>query len=274
MTDLFNNVNYKSPRDCVISEYIREYDISKANVNILMENKMITEDQYKYFMNCSRMERQVKIGLMISKNSNIGEIIKDGIIQAKRSFFLENNIDDSDVLEIRNDAVFLLNKTPRVSKFGLIEFKNKNTYTSFYRTKDLEFFYYQDQINNREILNIKGIGDDSYISRVYPLHKDYFLEFLLTVFDTAQNCSITDVINIITLFYNKYINRELGIPYYREFNSQSMYRLINITKSNRFPYFVDNISIDQLKYVDIETNREIISNLFNIFTNLNKVKRY
>ena len=274
MTDLFNKINYKSPRDCVISEYIREYDISKANINILMERKIITQDQYIYFMNCPRMERQIKIGLMISNNPKVGDIIKDGIIQAKRSFFLKNNIDDTDVLEIRNDAVFLLNKTPRVSKFGLIEFKNKNTYTSFYRTKDLEFFYYQDQINNNEILNIKGIGDDSYINRVYPLHKDYFLEFLLTVFDTAQNCSIIDVINIVTLFYNRYINRELDVGYYREFNTESMFKICNIIKSNKFPYLIDNISRDQLQYVDIETNRKIISDLFNIFTNLNKVKRY
>lgn len=269
MTELYNKINYKSPRDYVISEFIREYDISKANINILKAYNKISEEQYQYFLHCDRMERQIKIGIMIRDNPEIGNIIKNGIIEAKRLFFCENDIDDIDILQIRNDAVFLLNKMPRMTKFGSIEFKLKNVYTSFYKTSLLEFFYYQDQVREIENLNITGISDKSYINRVYPLHKEYFIEFLLTLFDTAQNRDIQEVINILTLFYNKYINRELDIGYYREFNSDSMYKLCNFSIVNNFQYLLDSVSKDQLRYVDIENNRLILSDLFKIFSLIN-----
>lgn len=269
MNEIYTRVNYKSPRNFIINEFIREFDISKANINILRMKNVISEEDYNYLYHCDRMERQIKIGLLQRDNPDVVKILQNGIIEAKKSFFEANDIKDSEVLQIRNDAVFLLNRDPEIKEFDLVNFRLKNVYTSFYKTSQFEFFYFQDQIKNIESLNVTGINDNTFKEKVIPLHQDYFLDFLLTVFDMAQNCSIQEVISLITSFYNQYINRELDIGYYREFNSDSMYKIVKFSMVDKFQYMIPSIDKKQLKYIDIENNRLIIQDLFKIFSNLN-----
>lgn len=265
---LYNKTNYKAPVNHVINEYIREYDISKANISILRDRNILSENDYQYFLRCGRAERQIKIGMMIKNDPTIYDVIKSGIIEAKRKLFTENNILDSEVLQIRNDAVFLLNREPTRIDFGLVKFSLRNVYTSFYKITNLEFFYFLDQVSGIENLSVTGINNDQYINSVYPQHKDYFIDFLLTIFETAQNSGISDVIDILTAFYDSYINRDLDIGFYREFNSRSYFKIANFNTALNDSYLVPNLSQDQLKYVDIETNRKILQDLFMIFTNI------
>lgn len=269
MNEIYTRVNYKSPRNFIINEFIREYDISKANINILRMKNVISEEDYNYLYHCDRMERQIKIGLLQKDRPEVTKILQNGIIEAKKNFFEANDIKDSEVLQIRNDAVFLLNRDPEIKEFGLVKFMLKNVYTSFYKTSKFEFFYFQDQIRNIESLSVTGINDNTLKEKVIPLHQEYFLDFLLTIFDMAQNYSIQEVISIITSFYNQYINRELDVGYYREFNSDSMYKIVKFSIINNFQYLIPSIDKDQLKYIDIENNRLIIQDLFKIFSNLN-----
>lgn len=268
MEYLYNKMNYKAAVNYVINEYIREYDINKANISVLRDRGILSEDEYQYFLRCDRSERQIKIGLMIKNDPSIYGVIKQGIIDAKRKLFIENNISDSEVLQIRNDAVFLLNREPTRTDFGLVKFSLRNVYTSFYKITNLEFFYFLDQVTGTEKLSVTGINDEQYARVVYPLHKDYFIDFLLTLFETAQNSGINDVIDILTAFYNKYINRELDIGYYREFNPNSEFKIANFSVALNDSYRIPNLSQQQLKYVDIETNRKILQDLFMIFVNM------
>lgn len=268
---LYNQINYKSSKDHIISEYIREYDISKANISVLREANKISEEQYNFYMNTDKLTRSIDIMAMAKKDSSIITALKKGIIEAKKKFFEQNFIEDEDVLQIRNDAVFILNKKPKHTQFGLVNFKFKNEFTSFYKTSKLEFFYYQDQRLNIENLSITGINDRTLKDRVFPLHRNFFIEFLLTVFDTAQNCSIDVVIDMITTFYNKYINRELDLGYYREFNSDSLFKFVDMGILKSESYKVEQASLSQLKYIDIENNRLILQELFKIFSRIKTI---
>ena len=46
MNNLYQQTNYMADVDYLISTYIREYDISKANINILYKYGVINKQQY------------------------------------------------------------------------------------------------------------------------------------------------------------------------------------------------------------------------------------
>lgn len=257
---LYQKTNYLAPIDYIISAYIREYDISKANISILLEAGIITKPEYDYFYNLPRMERQINIGLMIKNDPNITEILSQGIIDAKKMFFEANQIEDHHILSIKNDAVFLLNLNPIYTDFGNIKFVCKNTYTSFYKILRKEYYYYIDNISKVENLDIKGISDS-----VLDKHKEYFLDFLLTIFDVAQNYCIESVLDTLTSFYESYTNKQLDIGYYRRFDSESMYDIMH----TRYSSFRSNILSNQDKdYVDISYNLRILTELNKIFSGI------
>ena len=120
ISQLYKRINYSSEFSYIISRYIREYDISKANINILYSLNLITKSQYEYLDKADRMERQVIIGLMQQKDNNISIALKKGIIEAKEQFFVSNNIQDNEVLCIKNDAIFLIDKIAVNTKFGIV----------------------------------------------------------------------------------------------------------------------------------------------------------
>ena len=67
------------------------------------------------------------------------------------------------------------------TKFGLIEFKCKNRYTSFYKINNLEIFYFYDSFTKNEEIEVKGISDDR-----LKLHEEYMLQLLKDIFFTVQ----------------------------------------------------------------------------------------
>ena len=170
MIILYYNINYTSGISYLDNTFIYEYDISKANINVLYSKKAIDKDTYDYLYNANRDTRQVYIGKLQKENKEIATILKEGIIEAKKWLFETNNINDYEVLSIKNDAVFIINRVLNYTQFGLIEFKCKNKYTSFYKLNNLEAYYLFDSFSKNEELEIKGISDN-----VLLFHKNYML---------------------------------------------------------------------------------------------------
>lgn len=262
MRNLYENINYTNKEiPFLISNYIREYDIKKANINILYNANIISSNEYNYLLTCPREERQVKIGLLEQNNPIVVKALQDGITKAKEQFFKDNDINDNDVLCIKNDAVFLINKVAYNNKFGNIEFVNKNVYTSFYRLGNMEIYYYNDMMLGVENIDIKGMKDN-----VLLLHQNYFLEFLLVAFESAQTQSIKDTLDIVITFYNRYLSLDVEKEYYREFNSESLYSMKKI--SNVFSYKCPYITKEQMKEVDISYNLNLIRQLFQYYSSI------
>ena len=68
--EFFNRKNYLLKVPYIFSSYIREYDISKANINILLAQGIINLDQYNYYVQLPKQDRQYQLG-MLQKNKNI-----------------------------------------------------------------------------------------------------------------------------------------------------------------------------------------------------------
>ena len=256
---LFNNINYTSNILYLTNTFITEYDISKANINVLYEAGYINDDIYNYLYSSERMLRQKYVGMLQKNDYNVTKTLKLGIIEAKKKLFEANNIQDNEVLCIKNDAVYVINKKLYNTKFGRIEFVPKNIYTGYYninsRIIKFEFFYYYNNITKEENLDIKGLAN-----KHYELHDKYFCQILKDLFYSMQVASPEISLRMMKDIYNKYISLQFPVEYYRRFNNYSDYYL-NTTSKFGSGYSINNADDSIKPYLDISINKQILLEL-------------
>lgn len=251
---LWDKTTYTADISYLTNVFIYEYDISKANINILYTKNIIDKQTYEFLYEAQRMVRQVYVG-KLCKDTAISNALKAGIIEAKKMFFEANSINDRDVLSIKNDAIFLINKIPKITEFGLIKFVKKNVYTSFFRLNNMEYYYYYSNITKEEYIDIKGISDESLL-----LHEKYFLQLIKDIFYSIQINGPEISLRMLKDAYNDYIRLNLPVDYYRCFNSESMFHF-NFQSSIGTGYKIENASEDQKPIIDISHNLSIIIEL-------------
>lgn len=246
---LYKEKTYTINLGYLFNHYIREYDISKANINVLYAKGVINKDLYYSLYSADRMERQIYIGKMIRNNEKIQEILSNGITEYKQRFFEANNITDNDIISIKNDAVFILNKVPQILTFDNVSFALKNTYTSFMRINELEIYYGYDM--NDEVIDIKGIKD----SDLEMYHME-FLNILITFFNLMQRSGAQSTLEYITAIINQYVNLELPIGCYRRFRSSNDYSLNSLTTAYGVTWLPDNMQ--NKRSIDISYNLNLL----------------
>lgn len=263
MKSLWKKGLYRSPIQYLIDGTIREFDISKANISVLRDANVLSESEYQYFLTCDKLEREVAIGKMQGRDKNVTNVLKQGIQNARQAFMQLNDIDDSDILSIRNDAITIIGNKPvkTLSITDRVAFRQTGLYTSFYSIHYLEFFYYANMITDTEYLDIKGLGDDA-----VPLHTDFMLDLLSELFYNAQIRGIEEAISVLRNVYDNYITMKFPIEYYRELNSTSRYKLMNMTSCKCI--YADHLCEYQKRYVDISYNASILRTLMQIFSSV------
>jgi hypothetical protein len=253
--DLYNKTNYTADISYLSNVFITEYDISKANINVLYSMNMIDLDTYDYLYKAQKMVRERYIGMLQKSDVKYTKALQEGIRHYRELLFKSNGLSDSDVLAIKNDAIFVINKDLANTKFGLIEFKKKNTYTAFYKLKHLEIYYFYNPMSKEEIIDIKGISDSK-----LELHKNGFIQILKDIFCTIQIDGVLTALNMVKNIYSMYVNYQFPIEVYREFNNDSKYHLNIITRYNA-GFYLDSIS-DKDKYsIDISTNLALLTEI-------------
>lgn len=249
--ELYECVNYRSDLKFVFSRYIREYDIKKANISILYKYGVLSREKYIELYNSTREKRQIEIGLMERANPEIYEILANGIIKAKKLLFLSNNINESSVLSIKNDAVFIIGEPLKYTEFGGIEFVNKNTYSTFVDLNKIEVYYGLDRVNSSEVIDVKGLGKNK------ELHSDFMTDFVVYILNSIETGDIEDAISSLTDFYKDYLDLKLNIGYYREYNSDSLYSF----KNTHYKATYLNDTEYNKKCLDISYNINILRHL-------------
>lgn len=255
--DLANKVSYEAPRD-YISGRITEYDLRAANINCLKHLGLISDNEYNYFLNLPKWNREVEVGHLQRENISIYNAISDEIKRVKYNFLVANHIDPSSIVRIANDAVYINSFINLQYLFfdDTYEFRIKGQYNVMMRLgKNITLFVRLDD-NNYDV-DVKGINDNKLF-----LHES-FLSFLCNIIFNIERVGIKEAIKLYNDFYEKYVKRELDINYYREFNAASLYR-------HKSGFLMSQIQ--DVKDLRIDYNLYLLRELWSILLSLTKIK--
>lgn len=246
---LAKSTSYITPMRYV-SGRIVEYDIASANITMLHMYGKIDSYTYNYLKSLPKYNREIEVGLLIKSDISYYNIIRDGIIDAKRVLFNSNNIDPASVVRIANDAVYINSSVDlKYCQFNDVVFKKKSVSSAMLKLdKLIIFFWYNDDGLN---IDVKGMNE-----MVQSLHSEYLLSIIAEAIYIMERVSMDDALKFVGDFYKDYINLKLPKEYYRELNPQSLYHFKN---SN---FYLS--SIESVYDLDINYNLYIIRELWSI----------
>ena len=143
------------------------------------------------------------------------------ISYAKFQLLSKNSIPVQEVVRIANDAIYILSDNvyshTTIDDDGILYFATKNKFTSMLTIcKNLLIF--ANTANNGLVLDVKGINDE-----LLFLHEP-MLGFIGELIIKIESNNTKEIISYFKDFYSRYMNRKLDLSYYRELNSDSMYR--------------------------------------------------
>lgn len=261
MGDLWKNKNYLLDVPYIIAHHIYEYDIQKANINVLRELDIIDDDYYNRLANMPKIKRQVEIGYLIKYTDGLSDKLSEGIALFRKKFFDSNNLEDTDILSIKNDAIFVIDKHPTVTDFGKVHFIKKNSYTSYMKlSRSIEIYFEFNVIDRTISLDVKGISDEN-----LNKHHQYMATFIADVLYYIETGDISGALTYVSEFYNNYIERKLHPGYYRNFNADSNYTIM----ANGIEYSVAYCDSDNmLRSLDISVNLDIIRTINGYLTQI------
>lgn len=269
---LSEKTNYITDKKVIIGSNIIEYDIKQANINILRAYNDISDFEYYNLMKADKQSREILIGrkIQIEKKMNpdkislIAEHIREGIKIAKDNLLVRNNINTDEVVRIANDAIYvqrqfqLQNTTFDILNNGCdISFIIKGYFSSFIKLGRVSVFLRIESDENL-IVDVKGINDE-----LVPLHQP-FLGFICNILFYLERTDINTTLSVYNEFYQNYINKELPIEYYREFNSDSD---IRIDSHHRF-YGSRFLDEKYKELVDINYNLLMLREIYAIILSL------
>lgn len=250
-----------SSRPFEINSMIVEWDIKRAGLNLIKENKLLSEDKIKELEKMPKKDADILIGKMQIKDKEFSKNLELSFTNIMEDFLSANNIDkEFDVTSIKKDACFVINKNITNSEFGeFIKFIPKNEYHAYIYIKPLEIYFKR----NGDI-DIKGLaGDKAIRSKILSLHENGIINFLKYVIDLTEesNMDKKKINNFLHDFVDMYKKKELDYDYYREFNVESRYRYQFMGAE----MMADQIDESMLEKVNIEYNyKHIILPLINI----------
>ena len=263
---LWQKHSYKLNVNYMIDILMREYDLSKANISVLRDYNILSEEQYQYYLTCPKLEREIAIGKLQGRNPKATEALKDGISQAKRIFMESNNIEDSDVFAIINDAIIIIGSKPilNLQVSDRLKFRLDGTFTSYMRLKNIDLYYYFNRSTNEEKITNRGLG-----SAASELHRDFMIEFISEILYSTQIDGVRTSVPLLQNVHHNYINRDLPVGYYREFNSQAMYRILdNICPKYSGPYYQENAIEYEKQFIDISYNESLLREINSILASI------
>lgn len=245
-SDLWDKVDYKAPVNFYLNR-VFEYDIRQANVSVLRAFDVLPSVVLDRLANLPKIDRNVAIGNLEKeeKYKHLKIDIARGIKYAKRELFLANRLQSDEILSIKNDAVFVMGRRLKVTKFGPIEFILKNRFSMFHRIEGIEFYY----DGTKDLVTAKGISDEVMET---PDHQHGMLEFFRTVFKLLLKDNRVKLRKYLLTFTDQYKSRVLPHQYYRELNSDNQYRSAMVIGD--YALHLTEISQDQVSQIDINYN--------------------
>jgi hypothetical protein len=215
---------------------ISEYDIRSAGFTVIKFKKLLPEEEILELEKMDKEKRNVWIGKRMLSYPKISESIINTLADVRKDFVVLNEIYEDNVLSIKKDALFLIKKTPTVLKIDMFEFRQKNVFTSYCYVNNKEFYY----SSRNDSFEIKGLSEESKV-----LQEKYLLKDIKKIMSMSEKLTNDQMFTFLKQYRSKYLNRQLDRESYRD---------IDTGKYSINGYFMDTVSEDDLKDVDISQN--------------------
>ena len=83
---LYEKDNYVMSIPFLINSKITEYDMSKANISMLLEGGLITIDKANELLSLDKKLREIKVGLMQANDDKVKDCINNGFSIWRKAF--------------------------------------------------------------------------------------------------------------------------------------------------------------------------------------------
>jgi hypothetical protein len=256
---LFSKANYLNKTIQYLRDVnIREYDIQDAGFSLIKFHNLLSEDEIKRLENLPKVFRHKEIGIMRGSRKGFSKDLSDAMRVAVELFLVENEIETSELLAIKNDAVFIVsNKHIKKTKHHGATFVNKESYTSYLYINGVEY-YYNSFLDK---MDIKGLN-----KKVVATHSSCLLNFIKNILHYNEIMVDTDdVIESLAEFRSDYIELKLEKNFYRHLSHDNGFTLKSL-RGQRTQYVLSSISDSDKSDLDITYNyMHIILPIISIF---------
>lgn len=227
---------------------IQEWDIAKGNVSIMKEFNMLKDTKkLEWISNLPKDKRNVYVGDKLLKTGEISakELENNFDIMVKKFIELNGLDPDYDIISIKRDAVFVVNKEIRFPQMSEnVVFRPKMTAHAFILLNGIELYFSDDDVE------IKGLSKN--IDDIKALHKEGMLRFLRDVVEIVESHpdNPRDLYKYLHEYISAYKRKELTFDNYREFNPQSKY----VCSIDGSFLSSDEMDDDLFEFIDISYN--------------------
>lgn len=244
------SMNIHTGRTLEVSSSIVEWDMKRAGINLMREYELLPESEIDRLESIKKYDADVEIGNMQRNGKLSSEKLEKAFTEVMEKFLKLNNLEiATDIISIKKDAAFVINKTVKVDKIGnFIQFVPKNKYQRYLFIKPLEFYITTDWK-----MDIKGLSSDSKTREsILKAHENGMLNFIRTFLEYAEMTRLDKrkMYEFLHEFVVLYKKKELDFDYYREFNISNKYRYQFLGSET----LADNIDDSMLSKVNIEYN--------------------
>lgn len=212
----------------LVNSQIVEYDIARGNTSVMREFKLLPEETIAHLENLSKEDRVREVGLLQRNDKLLANQLEGLFTRVVQMFMEQNNLDqDVDVLCIRRDAVFVVNKPisqPRVGNHIL--FRPKSTYHAALQLGPRWHFFFE---RGKPVKVDNFLNEKKDINGALPKLREGIMDFLSEFVDVCEghNMNRREIYHFLNQFCTAYKERRVDICYYREFTADALYHIVS-----------------------------------------------
>lgn len=195
----------------LINNVIVEYDMKNAGLSIIKAFRLLDDETIKRLEEMDKKESTIEVGRIQGKDKEFSQKLLSKFIEMRSLFIGANNLSSERIIAVKKDAFFTIDYCEN-TKFGMIEFRPKNIYSSYIRfveNSNIELYYSENSIE------VKGIQEYS-----LNKHRLHALEFLKEYFSKLENRD-PFLKRILMKHIDEYKSGDVEEEFYIEFNNKS-----------------------------------------------------